>query len=153
MRTSAGTQWQDTQTSACHFPELFCLFNVPAVNALSAVVLRGLPTDRYMWSDASGLRECTKDNTSPPSPQWTWVQQHTMSKRLHYWAACSIYSALYHLELYRLVIVCIDWHLHLTHRFLIGLLTTVSQEGQIKRAGSMLQISQCMLTLNLLIEQ
>lgn len=33
MRTSAGTQWQDTQTSACHFPELCCLFNVPAVNA------------------------------------------------------------------------------------------------------------------------
>lgn len=26
-----------------------------------------------MWSDASGLQECTKLNTKPPSPQWTWV--------------------------------------------------------------------------------
>ncbi|NXC65621.1 TCPR1 protein, partial [Anhinga anhinga] len=34
---------------------------------------RGLPTDRYMWSDASGLQECTKINTKPPSPQWSWV--------------------------------------------------------------------------------
>ncbi|OCT61572.1 hypothetical protein XELAEV_18047600mg [Xenopus laevis] len=35
----------------------------------------GLPTDRYMWSDASGLQECTKTNTKPPSPQWTWVSE------------------------------------------------------------------------------
>ncbi|TWW81498.1 Tectonin beta-propeller repeat-containing protein 1 [Takifugu flavidus] len=35
----------------------------------------GLPTDRYMWSDASGLHECTKTNTKPPSPQWTWVSE------------------------------------------------------------------------------
>uniref|UniRef100_A0AAR2K8A1 Peroxin/Ferlin domain-containing protein n=1 Tax=Pygocentrus nattereri TaxID=42514 RepID=A0AAR2K8A1_PYGNA len=34
---------------------------------------RGLPTDRYMWSDALGLKECTKENTRPPTPQWTWV--------------------------------------------------------------------------------
>lgn len=34
---------------------------------------RGLPTDRYMWSDASGLQECTKAGTKPPSLQWTWV--------------------------------------------------------------------------------
>uniref|UniRef100_H3AXP5 Tectonin beta-propeller repeat-containing protein 1 n=1 Tax=Latimeria chalumnae TaxID=7897 RepID=H3AXP5_LATCH len=34
---------------------------------------RGLPTDRYMWSDASGLQECTKTNTKPPTPHWTWV--------------------------------------------------------------------------------
>lgn len=26
-----------------------------------------------MWSDASGLQECTKINTKPPSPQWSWV--------------------------------------------------------------------------------
>lgn len=37
------------------------------------VSTRGLPTDRYMWSDASGLHECTKANTKPPSPHWTWV--------------------------------------------------------------------------------
>ena len=26
-----------------------------------------------MWSDESGLKECTKGNTHPPSPQWSWV--------------------------------------------------------------------------------
>lgn len=34
---------------------------------------RGLPTDRPMWSDESGLKECTKGDTQPPSPQWSWV--------------------------------------------------------------------------------
>uniref|UniRef100_G1PER0 Tectonin beta-propeller repeat-containing protein 1 n=1 Tax=Myotis lucifugus TaxID=59463 RepID=G1PER0_MYOLU len=34
---------------------------------------RGLPTDRYMWSDATGLQECTKAGTKPPSLQWSWV--------------------------------------------------------------------------------
>ncbi|KAM8960498.1 tectonin beta-propeller repeat-containing protein 1 [Pelodytes ibericus] len=33
----------------------------------------GLLTDRYMWSDATGLQECTKVATKPPSPQWSWV--------------------------------------------------------------------------------
>ncbi|KAM4632524.1 tectonin beta-propeller repeat-containing protein 1 [Discoglossus pictus] len=33
----------------------------------------GLLTDRYMWSDATGLQECTKANTKPPSPQWSWI--------------------------------------------------------------------------------
>ncbi|XP_053269232.1 tectonin beta-propeller repeat-containing protein 1 isoform X1 [Pleuronectes platessa] len=42
-------------------------------NPVSGYTSRGLPTDRYMWSDASGLHECTKTNTKPPSPQWTWV--------------------------------------------------------------------------------
>uniref|UniRef100_A0A8C9JIU2 Tectonin beta-propeller repeat containing 1 n=1 Tax=Panthera tigris altaica TaxID=74533 RepID=A0A8C9JIU2_PANTA len=34
---------------------------------------KGLPTDRYMWSDASGLQERTKASTEPPSLQWSWV--------------------------------------------------------------------------------
>uniref|UniRef100_A0A8C3KSH1 Tectonin beta-propeller repeat-containing protein 1 n=1 Tax=Calidris pygmaea TaxID=425635 RepID=A0A8C3KSH1_9CHAR len=42
-------------------------------NPVTGYSSRGLPTDRYMWSDASGLQECTKVNTKPPSPQWTWV--------------------------------------------------------------------------------
>ncbi|XP_034049562.1 tectonin beta-propeller repeat-containing protein 1 [Thalassophryne amazonica] len=42
-------------------------------NPVTGYTNRGLPTDRYMWSDASGLRECTKANTKPPSPHWTWV--------------------------------------------------------------------------------
>ncbi|XP_046888436.1 tectonin beta-propeller repeat-containing protein 1 [Hypomesus transpacificus] len=42
-------------------------------NPVTGYTNRGLPTDRYMWSDASGLQECTKANTKPPSPHWTWV--------------------------------------------------------------------------------
>ncbi|XP_031699967.1 tectonin beta-propeller repeat-containing protein 1 [Anarrhichthys ocellatus] len=42
-------------------------------NPVSGYTNRGLPTDRYMWSDASGLHECTKTNMKPPSPQWIWV--------------------------------------------------------------------------------
>uniref|UniRef100_A0A3Q1JTZ3 Tectonin beta-propeller repeat-containing protein 1 n=1 Tax=Anabas testudineus TaxID=64144 RepID=A0A3Q1JTZ3_ANATE len=42
-------------------------------NPVTGYTSRGLPTDRYMWSDASGLYDCTKTNTKPPSPQWTWV--------------------------------------------------------------------------------
>ncbi|XP_037546678.1 tectonin beta-propeller repeat-containing protein 1 isoform X1 [Nematolebias whitei] len=42
-------------------------------NPVTGYTSRGLPTDRYMWSDASGLHECTKTGTKPPSPQWTWV--------------------------------------------------------------------------------
>ncbi|XP_033907610.3 tectonin beta-propeller repeat-containing protein 1 isoform X1 [Acipenser ruthenus] len=42
-------------------------------NPVTGYSSRGLPTDRYMWSDVSGLQECTKSSTKPPSPQWTWV--------------------------------------------------------------------------------
>uniref|UniRef100_H9G635 Tectonin beta-propeller repeat-containing protein 1 n=1 Tax=Anolis carolinensis TaxID=28377 RepID=H9G635_ANOCA len=42
-------------------------------NPVSGYSSRGLPTDRYMWSDASGLQERTKDHTKPPSPQWAWA--------------------------------------------------------------------------------
>uniref|UniRef100_A0A668AUP3 Tectonin beta-propeller repeat-containing protein 1 n=1 Tax=Myripristis murdjan TaxID=586833 RepID=A0A668AUP3_9TELE len=44
-------------------------------NPVTGYTNRGLPTDRYMWSDASGLHECTKTNTKPPSPHWTWVSE------------------------------------------------------------------------------
>ncbi|XP_077388512.1 tectonin beta-propeller repeat-containing protein 1 isoform X2 [Festucalex cinctus] len=44
-------------------------------NPVTGYTDRGLPTDRPMWSDESGLRECTKSNTQPPSPQWTWVSE------------------------------------------------------------------------------
>lgn len=47
---------------------------VPCRRRLTPVVpRRGLPTDRYMWSDATGLQECTKASTKPPSLQWAWV--------------------------------------------------------------------------------
>ncbi|XP_074201782.1 tectonin beta-propeller repeat-containing protein 1 isoform X1 [Camelus bactrianus] len=42
-------------------------------NPVTGYTSRGLPTDRYMWSDATGLQECTKTSTKPPSLQWTWV--------------------------------------------------------------------------------
>ncbi|KAG8433064.1 hypothetical protein GDO86_017369 [Hymenochirus boettgeri] len=42
-------------------------------NPITGYSSTGLLTDRYMWSDASGLQECTKANTKPPSPQWSWV--------------------------------------------------------------------------------
>ncbi|KAL3051202.1 hypothetical protein OYC64_001469 [Pagothenia borchgrevinki] len=42
-------------------------------NPVTGYTNRGLPTDRYMWSDSSGLHECTKTNMKPPSPQWTWM--------------------------------------------------------------------------------
>ncbi|XP_006889825.1 PREDICTED: tectonin beta-propeller repeat-containing protein 1 [Elephantulus edwardii] len=44
-------------------------------NPIAGYTSRGLPTDRYMWSDASGLQERTKACTKPPSPQWTWVSE------------------------------------------------------------------------------
>ncbi|KAL4624566.1 tectonin beta-propeller repeat-containing protein 1 isoform X1 [Arapaima gigas] len=47
-------------------------------NPVTGYTNRGLPTDRYMWSDASGLQECTKANTKPPSPHWTWVSDWTI---------------------------------------------------------------------------
>lgn len=49
------------------------LFGVLYHHPTSVSCCRGLPTDRYMWSDATGLQECTKAGTKPPSLQWTWV--------------------------------------------------------------------------------
>ncbi|KAM7386786.1 hypothetical protein PAMA_009419 [Pampus argenteus] len=42
-------------------------------NPMTGYSDKGLPTDRPMWSDESGLKECTKSNTHPPSPLWSWV--------------------------------------------------------------------------------
>nr|KAF6482336.1 tectonin beta-propeller repeat containing 1 [Molossus molossus] len=42
-------------------------------NPVTGYTSRGLPTDRHMWSDATGLQECTKAGTKPPSLQWAWV--------------------------------------------------------------------------------
>uniref|UniRef100_UPI003AAC6F0C tectonin beta-propeller repeat-containing protein 1 n=1 Tax=Centroberyx gerrardi TaxID=166262 RepID=UPI003AAC6F0C len=44
-------------------------------NPMTGYTDKGLPTDRPMWSDDSGLKECTKGNTHPPSPQWSWVTE------------------------------------------------------------------------------
>uniref|UniRef100_A0A1A8S1B8 Tectonin beta-propeller repeat-containing protein 1 n=2 Tax=Nothobranchius rachovii TaxID=451742 RepID=A0A1A8S1B8_9TELE len=47
-------------------------------NPMTGYTDKGLPTDRPMWSDESGLKECTKGNTHPPSPQWSWVSEWTV---------------------------------------------------------------------------
>uniref|UniRef100_A0A672G688 Tectonin beta-propeller repeat-containing protein 1 n=1 Tax=Salarias fasciatus TaxID=181472 RepID=A0A672G688_SALFA len=44
-------------------------------NPMTGYTDKGLPTDRPMWSDESGLRECTKGDTHPPSPLWSWVSE------------------------------------------------------------------------------
>ncbi|KAK7940301.1 hypothetical protein WMY93_003627 [Mugilogobius chulae] len=44
-------------------------------NPMTGYTDKGLPTDRPMWSDESGLKECTKSTTHPPSPQWSWVSE------------------------------------------------------------------------------
>ncbi|ELK17408.1 Tectonin beta-propeller repeat-containing protein 1 [Pteropus alecto] len=50
-----------------------CIYENQRWNPVTGYTSRGLPTDRYMWSDASGLQECTKAGTKPPSLQWAWV--------------------------------------------------------------------------------
>ncbi|XP_023420946.1 tectonin beta-propeller repeat-containing protein 1 isoform X2 [Cavia porcellus] len=50
-----------------------CIYENQRWNPVTGYTSRGLPTDRYMWSDATGLQECTKASTKPPSLQWTWV--------------------------------------------------------------------------------
>lgn len=44
-------------------------------NPMTGYTDKGLPTDRPMWSDESGLKELTKSTTHPPSPQWSWVSE------------------------------------------------------------------------------
>uniref|UniRef100_A0A3P9L6E1 Tectonin beta-propeller repeat-containing protein 1 n=1 Tax=Oryzias latipes TaxID=8090 RepID=A0A3P9L6E1_ORYLA len=51
-------------------------------NPVTGYTDKGLPTDRPMWSDEGGLKECTKANTAPPSPQWSWVSEWTVDDRV-----------------------------------------------------------------------
>ncbi|KAH7950367.1 hypothetical protein HPB49_023143 [Dermacentor silvarum] len=44
-------------------------------NPISGFAPRGLLTDRYMWSDASGLVECTKEGTKLDSVHWHWSEE------------------------------------------------------------------------------
>ncbi|XP_051994993.1 LOW QUALITY PROTEIN: tectonin beta-propeller repeat-containing protein 1-like [Xyrauchen texanus] len=52
-------------------------------NPMAGYTDKGLPTDRYIWSDSSGLKECTKESTIPPSPQWTWVSDWAVDYSVH----------------------------------------------------------------------
>lgn len=51
----------------------FYIYENQRWNPVSGFTAKGLPTDRYMWSDKSGRVECTKDNTHLPSCRWQWV--------------------------------------------------------------------------------
>lgn len=47
-------------------------------NPLTGYTSRGLPTDRFMWSDVTGKYKRTKENTCLLSKRWRWVIQfHT----------------------------------------------------------------------------
>nr|XP_025131367.1 tectonin beta-propeller repeat-containing protein 1 isoform X4 [Bubalus bubalis] len=71
-------------------------------NPVTGYTSRGLPTDRYMWSDATGLQECTKASTKPPSLQWTWVSDWFVDfsvpggTDLEGWQYASDFPASYH---------------------------------------------------------
>ncbi|XP_051905239.1 tectonin beta-propeller repeat-containing protein 1 isoform X2 [Hippocampus zosterae] len=65
----AGHAHQQTDVRSVH------VYENQRWNPVTGYTDRGLPTDRPMWSDESGLRECTKCNTQLPSPQWAWVSE------------------------------------------------------------------------------
>ncbi|XP_037363027.1 tectonin beta-propeller repeat-containing protein 1 isoform X2 [Talpa occidentalis] len=71
-------------------------------NPVTGYTSRGLPTDRYMWSDASGLQECTKASTKPPSLQWAWISDWSVDFSVpggtdqEGWQYASDFPASYH---------------------------------------------------------
>ncbi|KAK7024228.1 Tectonin beta-propeller repeat-containing protein 1 [Halocaridina rubra] len=51
-------------------------------NPLTGFTYRGLPTDRYTWSDQTGRHHCTRESAKLPSRHWVWssewcVDHHT----------------------------------------------------------------------------
>ena len=42
-------------------------------NPVTGYTSHGLPTDRYMWSDATGRHKRTRENTKLLSCHWQWV--------------------------------------------------------------------------------
>ncbi|XP_011494826.1 PREDICTED: tectonin beta-propeller repeat-containing protein [Ceratosolen solmsi marchali] len=44
-------------------------------NPVTGYTSHGLPTDRYMWSDASGRHKRTRENTKLLSCHWQWVSE------------------------------------------------------------------------------
>ncbi|CAL1588434.1 unnamed protein product [Knipowitschia caucasica] len=51
-------------------------------NPMTGYTDKGLPTDRPMWSDESGLKEYTKNTTHPPTPQWSWISEWAVDYNL-----------------------------------------------------------------------
>ncbi|XP_040845951.1 tectonin beta-propeller repeat-containing protein 1 [Ochotona curzoniae] len=79
-----------------------CIYENQRWNPVTGYTSRGLPTDRYMWSDATGLHECTKATTKPPSPHWTWVSDWSVDFSVpggtdqEGWQYASDFPASYH---------------------------------------------------------
>lgn len=87
-----------------------------------------------MWSDVTGLQECTKAGTKPPSLQWTWVSPTSL--------------CVYRVLSLRFLLVCgIEGRGSPIHteslfpRSLTGMWTSVSPEAPIRKDGSMPVIS------------
>jgi tectonin beta-propeller repeat-containing protein 1 len=53
-------------------------------NPVTGYTSHGLPTDRYMWSDASGRHKRTRENTKLLSCHWQWVISLFLSKNNNY---------------------------------------------------------------------
>lgn len=47
-------------------------------NPVTGYTSHGLPTDRYMWSDASGRHKRTREHTKLLSMHWHWVIIHIL---------------------------------------------------------------------------
>lgn len=45
-------------------------------NPVTGYTSHGLPTDRYMWSDATGRHKRTREHTKLLSMHWHWVSVH-----------------------------------------------------------------------------
>lgn len=59
-----------------------------------------------MWSDESGLKECTKGNTHPPSPQWSWVGGILRLKPSQKSSCTHISSYSYYILFHHQLILC-----------------------------------------------
>lgn len=49
-------------------------------NPVTGYTAHGLPTDRYMWSDATGRHKCTREHTKLLSMHWHWVSGREKKK-------------------------------------------------------------------------
>lgn len=62
---SACNPMSDSMTMHCYENQRW--------NPLTGFAAKGLPTDRYMWSDETGKHELTKECVKLPSRHWQWL--------------------------------------------------------------------------------
>lgn len=63
-------------------------------NPLTGFTYRGLPTDRYTWSDASGRYQRTRESIRLPSRHWTWVGEGRVGNILWIKKKCQLLCLL-----------------------------------------------------------